>query len=378
MKKKLLISFALSVILTLGVVLFRVYWADPLHFYSLDTSKAKYGSNMRVQAAGLINNLDFDSVILGNSYMENTSCKEASEVLGGKFINVSLSGSNLYERAILLDRILSKGNIRTVYLMLSARLDKTGHGEYAIENWDYLYDSNRFNDIKYYFNSHDLMCILTFSKSNECVGWNLDLDRPNAWYTSPDHNSRFGGVENWVKYYTNDQLQPLLTEYIPTAIKNKSKGVDNSISPETIKQINSAVAETLEKFVKNYPQTVFYCYFNPDSLLSHSVENAFGSFGFYKGFVRETVKVLTPYQNVKIYGFDNLEFTSDISYYKDLTHYRPEVNSMLLKLIGDDKYRLSAKNVDSYLDKLTERVEKYDLVAFNEMIQKGIKELKGN
>ena len=130
--------------------------------------------------------------------------------------------------------------------------------------------------------------------------------------------------------------------------------------------------------MKNYPQTVFYCYFNPDSLLSHSVENAFGSFGFYKRFVRETVKVLTPYQNVKIYGFDNLEFTSDISYYKDLTHYRPEVNSMLLKLIGDDKYRLSAKNVDSYLDKLTERVEKYDLVAFNEMIQKGIKELKGN
>lgn len=378
MKKKLLISFVLSAILTFGVILLRVYWADPLHFYSLDTSKAKYSSNMRVQAAGLINNLDFDSVILGNSHMENTSCREAEEVFGGKFINVSLSGSNLYERAVLLDRILSKGNIKTVYLMLASRLDKTGHGKYSIENWDYLYDSNRFNDIKYYFNSHDLMCILTFSNSPACVGTYRDLDRPNAWYTFPAHNSRFGGVDNWVKHYTNNQLRPVLTKTIPDAIQKQSKGVSNEVSSKTIEQIDMAVAEALEKFVKTYPQTNFYCYFNPDSLLSRSVENASGRFGFYKEFVRETVKTLTPYPNVKMYGFDNLEFTQNLSYYKDLTHYQPQINSMLLKLIAEDKYRLSSANVDSYLSKLTERVENYDLISFNQMIQKGIKELRGN
>lgn len=374
MKKKLLISFVLSIILTLGGILFRVYCADPWHFYGLDINEAKYSSNMRVQAAGLINNLDFDSVILGNSHMENTSCREAEEVFGGKFINVSLSGSNLYERAILLDRILSKGNIKTVYLILTSGLDKTGHGEYAIENWDYLYDSSRFNDIKYYFNSHDLMCILTFSDSPACVGIRKDLDRPNAWYASPFHNSRFGGVENWVKHYTNDQLSFLLTKTIPNAIQKQSES-DNLVSKDTILQIDTTVTETIEGFVKKYPQTNFYCYFNPDSLLAHSIENALGIFGFYKEFVRESVNKLASYQNIKIFGFDNLEFTQDLSYYKDLTHYKPEINSMILKLIGKNEYRLSSNNVDSYLSKLTERVEAYDLVAFNEMIQKGINEL---
>ena len=373
MKKKLLISFLLSIILTLGGILLRVYYADPLHFYSLDINEAKYSSNMRVQAAGLINNLDFDSVILGNSHMENTSCREAEEVFGGKFINLSLSGSNLYERAVLLDRILSKGNIKTVYLLLTSGLDKTGHGEYAIENWDYLYDSNRFNDIKYYFNSHDLMCILTFSDSSACIGIQKNLDRPNAWYASPFHNSRFGGVENWVKYYTNHQLSSLLTETIPNATQKQS---DNIVSTDTILQINTTVTETIERFVKKYPQTNFYCYFNPDSLLAHSIENAFGTFGFYKEFVRQTVSKLVPYPNVKIYGFDNLEFTQDLSYYKDLTHYKPEINTMLLKLTGRDEYRLYSNNVDSYLSKLTERVETYDLVGFNEMIQKGISRYK--
>lgn len=377
MKKKLLISFVLSILLTFGVILLRVYCADPLHFYSLDTTEAKYSSNMRVQAAGLINNLDFDSVILGNSHMENTSCREAENVFGGKFINVSLSGSNLYERAVLLDRILSKGNIKTVYLMLASRLDKVGHGKYAIKNWDYLYDGNRFNDIKYYFNSHDLLCILTFSKSPTCVGTYKDLDRPNAWYSYPTHNSRFGGVDNWIKHYTNNQLRPVLTQTIPNAIQKKSKGVSNEVSLKVIEQIDVTVAETLEKFVKKYPETNFYCYFNPDSLLSRSVQNAFGRFDFYKEFVKETVKILTPYPNVKIYGFDNLEFTQDLSYYKDLTHYQPKINSMLLKLISENKYRLSSENVESYLNKLTWRVEKYDLVTLNERIQKGINDLKG-
>ena len=51
---------------------------------------------------------------------------------------------------------------------------------------------------------------------------------------------------------------------------------------------------------------------------------------------------------------------------------------MLLKLIAEDKYRLGSANVDSYLSKLTERVENYDLIAFNQLIQKGINEIKSD
>ena len=40
---------------------------------------------MRLQAAGVINNFDFDSVVFGSSMLENTSAKEASKKLGGNF-----------------------------------------------------------------------------------------------------------------------------------------------------------------------------------------------------------------------------------------------------------------------------------------------------
>jgi hypothetical protein len=55
---------------------------------------------MRQQAAGIINNYEFDSIILGTSMLENTSAKEAGEKLGGKFMNISLSGSNFTKEVL--------------------------------------------------------------------------------------------------------------------------------------------------------------------------------------------------------------------------------------------------------------------------------------
>lgn len=64
--------------------------------------------SMREQAAGIINSFEFDSVILGTSMLENTSAREASQKIGGIFVNISLAGSSFYERAIVLKKVLQK------------------------------------------------------------------------------------------------------------------------------------------------------------------------------------------------------------------------------------------------------------------------------
>ena len=73
---------------------------------------------MRQQAAGIINNYEFDSIILGTSMLENTSAKEAGEKLGGKFMNISLSGSNFYERSFVLEYALRKKEIKKIIYSL--------------------------------------------------------------------------------------------------------------------------------------------------------------------------------------------------------------------------------------------------------------------
>lgn len=86
MSVKLLKVFFATLLVLFASFVIRIYTYDAYHFWSLEHPQdAKYSSNARIQNAAFINHLNFDSIILGNSYMENTSAKEASDVFGGKF-----------------------------------------------------------------------------------------------------------------------------------------------------------------------------------------------------------------------------------------------------------------------------------------------------
>ena len=86
-----------------------IFYYDPLKILHTPWKYTSYlQNNMRQQALSLIKYWKFDSVIIGTSMLENTSSKEASQYLGGKFINISLSGSDFSERKVVLDYVLKK------------------------------------------------------------------------------------------------------------------------------------------------------------------------------------------------------------------------------------------------------------------------------
>lgn len=79
---------------------------------------ATFSSDIRIQAAGVINNYNFDSVILGSSMLENTSAKEAGDKLDGQWVNLSLSGSYLNERNVIMKYLFEKKNIYQIIYFL--------------------------------------------------------------------------------------------------------------------------------------------------------------------------------------------------------------------------------------------------------------------
>lgn len=367
--KLLKVFFAVLLALSIAFIV-RIYTYDAYHFWSLnDPQNARYSSNARVQNAAFINHLDFDSIILGNSYIENTSAKEASDIFGGKFFNLSMSGSNNYERSIVLKRTLETHNIKRVILLLTPSSSTEGHGSYPIETWKILYDDNRFNDFKYYLNTHDMVCMWTFSKKSSCLGRKKNLDRPYAWFEAPDHASRFGGLQNWARFYKNPQLENLIAHEIPEAT-NKAVFIGNPLSDKEMDEISQSLNQAVFDFARQYPDTEFLLYFNPDSLLGKALTFRNNlSFTQYSYFVQQAVKKSDTFSNVHLFGFDNLAFTNNLSYYKDTTHYKEDINSQLLHLMKAKKYSLSVENVNGYLHELWVRVENFDLNTLNQFLQ---------
>ena len=73
--------------------------------------------------------------------------------------------------------------------------------------------------------------------------------------------------------------------------------------------------------------------------------------------------------NMKIYGFDDLDYADNIANYKDLTHYNVDMNSMQLDAIANGTHILTAQNIDNYLATMESKIKSYDISPLIEQIK---------
>lgn len=369
----------ISIILLLLFIVFSMlipsamYYMDPLHLYRMpEGDDVTFDGNARQQDAAFIRYFDFDSIILGNSHMENTSAAETSKILGGKFFNLSLSGSDNFERSIVLNDVFCRHQIKSVVLLLTNRALRNGHGGYSTTNWDFLYDDNPVNDIKVYFNARFANYVLECLFKGNCeFGTKRNLDRPYEWLNSEPNMSRIGGLSNWGKYHENEQLKDVIHDELPRMMNVPPK-VFALPDAEKRKVIDDYLEETVFSFVRDHPETTFYCYYCPRSMLRFALESREGKLGEYAYYVLSTVRQGDKFENFKFFGFDTLPFTSDLSRYKDLDHFDPQVNSELLVKLKNDEDRVNSQNVDAYLNELRSLADSFNLKLVHDAIQSAI------
>ena len=216
---------------------------------------------MRLQAAGIINTWEFDSIILGSSMLENTSAREASEYLGGSFVNISIYGSDFFERSIVLSYALKRKSIKKVLYSLDyfGLIDSRRNiNLYNKELFLNLYDDNIYNDFPIYFNDKYIKCIFSITEQQNCMGDKLDFDRPNSWYKNPKIKARFGGFERWLKDTNNRQMKRdfrIITDSV-NEIKKNNIALDE-FKYKKIEESRRYLDETILAFVRKNPDTKF-------------------------------------------------------------------------------------------------------------------------
>lgn len=377
------IKIYLTIVLLIPFMIISIfYYYDPIQIFhkSFITKDLHLHSNMRQQAAGIINNYEFDSIIIGTSMLENTSSIEASEVLGGNFINISLSGSNFYERNIILSYALKKKEINKVIYSLDAfgYFDQTkGDISSLFQTFNFLYDNNPFNDFKVYWNNKFIHCILTFSENDECIGNKTTLEYPNAWFNSEFYSQKFGGIDNWFKLENNEQIKDSFSEIVSTSNKIKKGEVEslNGIEEKIIKAKEN-INEYLLKNVSNFPNTRFIMIFPPYSRMQYAIwkQQDLPNYEIHKAIIEYITYKSNEYKNLEIYGFEDNDFLDDISNYKDLGHYHQSINSIILNNIRNKIGLLTKNNVNSYIKISEEKAENYNIFEIADKISKYLKD----
>jgi hypothetical protein len=360
------LTFFITAVVLPSSLLMGFYYYDPLMLFHKPINRAvTLASNMRVQAPGIINHLDYDSYIIGTSMLENTSGDEASKILGGHFANISISDGDYYERSFLLSLALKKNAKTIIYSLDHAYLNqRKGKESYPISTFSYLY-GNEPSRIKFYFQAKYILCLMTWSESSKCIGKLITADRPNAWMYKERHIKRFGGLDNWFKLKNNGQIEEALYS-ITKSIKSEqqSEVSDQQLKTETNKAI-SYIEDHLITYVRSYPNAQFYFIFPPYSRISYALWHQKEKIKskVHEEVVRYFTKKAAELDNLDVYGYEDQSFLDDIANYKDPAHYHWWVNKKMLNDIAKRKHLLTPTNLPFYLQQARSKALSFDLMG---------------
>ncbi|HCJ51359.1 MAG TPA: hypothetical protein DHV67_05810 [Gallionella sp.] len=374
--KKWVLVYLILVLVPI-IMLIGAFWAyDPLQLYHKPWGRpATFNTNMRIQAAGIIRNHDFDSIILGTSIMENYSSKEVGKRLSGNFVNISISAGDYFERARVLGFLFKIKNIRNVVYSLDSVYMNTraGYSLFPYPTYEYLYDNNQLNDIRVYLNHFYIKCLSTWSADGDCVGFTPDLNRPNAWSGDNENLRRFGGLDKWCAASGNYLMQDSIGK-----IRQAGQAVaTGSVLRFTEEQVGQRVASALTyvdkyviHFVKANPETRFYFVFPPYSRVQYAIWYQYRTINsfIHAAVLRHLAMEASRLPNMQVFGFENEAYSDDIANYMDIVHAHPDHDAYLLASLASGRGCLTLANVESYIEESKQKGLGYDLVGLGKKL----------
>ena len=316
-----IILFSILGLFIMGVVNFIL---DPFQEYRKAQLYKPVYDNERYLNSGLAKTHDYKQVIIGSSMTENFILSDAKEILGfTQPIKFCMSGATAYEMKVMLDHAYKHRKIDTVIYGLdlfsfTGSTTRLFGGEGSLPF--YLYDDNLLNDYRYLLNfdtfkfSLDLLIVQKQAQA-------YDFNRMYQWQhkLSEDDFNRADRISEWKeKYGFNPDYKK--EEYALEAMK---KNVDINLIP----------------LIQNHPQTTFYIFYPPYSILAFKDMQTKGWLKTVERFKRHVFITLAHYPNVKLYDFQgSKEVTCNLDNYKDLLHYHQRINGWMLQEMKSEKY----------------------------------------
>ena len=378
-KSRILIFSFFGVFIVIFFAFCAVVWyVDPFRlFHQPFMCKNQVYDDMRYNARWFIKSGDYDSIILGTSMLANTSAKEAAELLGGKFINISIWGSSLEQRAILMNYALKKKPIKKIIISLdrgglvpvNMKLDN----KVSANRFDFLYTDNS-NIFKVYMNIKFISKIFSFKCEEDA-----NMDMPSSWMLKWGDRTeqRFGGLENWIKTYKDKDMQTTMQMLSAAAIMAlNGYQPQNLLNTYYLEKYQKDLDNNVLKFAKDYPNTEFVLVIPPYFMAYNSILR-FSADG-YSALQKELIRYVLNQKlsNIKLYAYDYLDFTYDVRNYMDLGHYSPEINSKILQMLSKKEGELNLSNLDKWWQKYDEAAMNYNFLNFYHDFAAGVEAQK--
>ena len=352
--KKTVVNFFRLLISVIGLFVAVIYVRDPyMLLHKRWKDDGKFYNNLRVQNYGIIKYVPFDSIIIGTSMLENTSSNEAAEKLGGKWVNLSMSGASYFEKVTVVNSAIDTKLIKHVIMSADVGFGKCRDVNNTFEP-DLYMRGDLVAKMKIYMTTRGLKCIFF---GRRCGVHKMDLDRPSAWYDMEWYKNRFGGFQNWVRVYPeNEQIRDAFD-----LLLNPTDITQNYVAEQDL------IIQNLIVPMVEHSEIRFDFVLPPYSVLYWA--NNKQAFDVLMSSYEKLIVAMQPYKNVNVHWFYDEPFVFDIANYKDLTHYRHTINSFMLDAVKGKTNTIDVYNYKSKIKEFKKRVLRFDLESYLEQVR---------
>lgn len=319
---------------------------DPYFHYHKPLKGLQYViENQRYQNNGIVKHFEYDAVVTGTSMSENFKTTEMNEIFGVNAVKVPFSGSSYKEISDNL-KVAAKHNPElkmAIYCLdyddILAPADRMNYDEDSYPR--YLYDDLLFNDAEYVFNKEillgDTYGVIEYTKAG---GVTTDFDTYGNWM-----EGRTFGKEALDQLYERPEKAEEVTE----------------ITEEDYRTIKENITRNMTDLADAYPEVDFYLFFSPYSIYFWDQMHQEGILDRQLEAEKYAIELMLQSDNIHLFSFfTEYGMICDLNNYKDILHYREEINSQVLRWMKEGTHELTRENYQEYCSQMKEFYQNYD------------------
>lgn len=313
-----------------------VYIIDPYFHYRKPLVSLYYElDNQRYINDGIIRRFDYNAIITGTSMSENFKKTEYDDLYGVNSIKVPFSGASFKEINDNLANAYESGH----------RIDSVVR---SLEPWKIIEDKNHMrNDLggypEYLYNDvvmDDFHYLLNKDVVKKCLNMTREYIMGNK-----------GGITNFDEYSNWNNKYKYGKKHIK--FEGYKSNVEQKVITESDKEvIKNNVEQNIVNLARLHPETIFYCFFTPCSVVYWGNLKDKGDLQRELDAIKYATEIMTKHPNIKLFSFNSCyDIITNLDNYKDEVHYGEWINSKMLIYMKDNQYRLTRENYTKILDK---------------------------
>ena len=376
--------FVKTVIFAVLLMIFAValnITVDPYFHYHRPIIKYRL-DNERYINDGIARNFDYDAMIIGNSLSQNFKTSQYDRLFGVKSVKLPYSGAGTMElwqalgRAIGRDEttvdILSydtkhgteyidsyrpcrgyRNSVKEVIVCTDIEDTMRGYAWHRYNDYpDYLYDNSLLNDTAYVLNKDTFYRGTLYDLGLTLLGRDsTTFDDYSAWKRESGPVAACASLDH---------------------IEDRKDSDKRQLSDGDMERIYVNIAANMLPVITANPDIEFRLLIPPVSIAKWAERYNNSELEYTLSGYEYILSVLTAYDNVTVYGFDDVyELVTDLDRFCDTIHYDAEVSEWLIGEMSEQRHIITQDNYKDYIAAISGYYCDYDYISLNRYIDAG-------